>query len=126
MAAKLAETPNHLLESGPEVGYATELANLLHHQPESRVLDFVGTETVRSLFTGAWSILHMGPYHSQLDLETEKLRVELLGVCDAAGSALVRKSAINTIQILFTTREEVLSLIVKTPLPTFDQNIHEK
>lgn len=126
LAAKLAEAPDHLSESVPEDGYANALASLLHHQREHRVLDLVGTKTVRALFTEAWSILHARPYLGWFDLETEKLRSDLLAVCDAAGSALVEKSAVDTAQTLFATKEEVLSVIVETPLPTFDQNIHDK
>lgn len=126
LAATLAKTPKYLSECNPEDGYVNELASLLHHQREHRVLDLVGTKTVRGLFTEAWSILHTQPHYDEFDLETEKLRGELLAVCDAAGSALVEKSSVDTTQKLPPTKEEVLNLIVKTPLPVFDQNIHEK
>lgn len=126
LAAKLTEVPNYLSESVPEDGFANELASLLHHQREHQVLDLVGTKTVRALFTVAWSILHTRPHYGWFDLETEKLRSELLTVCNVAGSALVEKSAADTAQTLFATKEEVLRLIAKTPLPAFDQNIHDK
>lgn len=126
LAAKLAEAPNYLMESDLEIRYVTELASLLHHQREHRVLDLVGMEITMALFTGAWSILHMWPHHSLFDLETEKLRGELLAVCDTAGFALVENSAVDSTQILFTTTEGVLNLILKTPLPAFDKNVHEK
>lgn len=126
LSAKLAEVPNYLSESVPEDGYANALASLLHHQREHRVLDLIGTKTVRALFTVAWSILHTLPHYGWFDLETEKLRSELLAVCDAAGSALVEKSVVDTTQMPFATKEEVLGLIAKTPLPAFDQNIHDK
>lgn len=125
LAAKLSDIPNCLSESAPGDGYVTELASLFHHQREHRPLDLVGDEIVRALFTGAWSISHMRLHYDRFDLGTEKFRGELLAVCDAAGSALAEKS-VDTIQTLFATKEDVLSFITKTPLPVFDQNIHEK
>lgn len=49
-----------------------------------------------------------------------------MAVCDAAGYALVDKAAMDNTQPIFASRDEVLRLLTKVPLPTFNQNKHEK
>lgn len=126
LTSRLNESISYFLKSSLEDGFTTELASLLSQQREHHIFDLVTTEIVSALFQKALSIIYALPDGGKFDLGTERLRGEILAICDATGSALVDRMASEDVKTIFTTKNEALSLITKTALPTFDQNKHEK